>query len=215
MRDVFLAQDLAEFQIVVEADVPVAGSQDDLHVPQLGVIGIGHEVDRVVEVDIVVIIPVHKGFNIEGSTQTKEVANHFRMPERKIAGAKSTKADATAGNFPRAGVIPDLWYKLFRKKLIVLDVPEDSELGMNVPIPTRIIDAVRAKNLDKTSLYKPFDGVQHATIFSLEVAAKRGREDDKRVAMSAEGEDLYVVAKMMAIEFGECFLHGVVLINGR
>lgn len=178
-------------------------------------VGVGHEVDRVVEVDIVIIVPMHKGLNVKCTTQTEKVTDHFGVPEREVAGTKSTKADAAAGNFSRASIIPDLWHEFLRKKLIILDVPEYSELRMNVSIPTRIIDAVRAKDLDKTTFYKPANRVKHTPVLGFIVAAKRGGEYDKWVAVSAESEDLYVVAKMVAVEFGECFLHGVVLINGR
>ncbi len=202
MGDVFLTQDFTELQVTVEADVPVTGAEYDLHLPQFRVIGIWHEVDGVIEVDVVVVVPVHERLDVERPTEVKQVAYHIGMAESEVTGAEPTEADATAGNLVCSGIIPDLGNKFFGKEPIVLDVAFYPVLGMDVTIPAVVIDAIGTKYLNEAPIYEPANGFDHAPVFSFAITPERSWEYDQRIAFGSESQNFHIVAKVVAVEFG-------------
>ena len=215
MGNILLAQNFTELEVVVEANVPITGAKDDFHVPEVAIVGVGHEVYRVVEIDIVIIIAVHERLDVKSTAEAEEVTHHLRMTERKVAGTEATETNPTASHASRTGIVPDLWHEFFRQEFIVLDMPQNPKLGVYVSVPTGIVDAVGAKNLYEASFYEPTNRFQHPPIFSFIVAAQGGGKDNQRITMSAERENFYVVAQVMAVEFGVCFLHWISLLRER
>lgn len=200
--DILFAEDFAELQVAIEANIPVAGAEHDLHVPKIGVIGAGHKVDGVIVVHVVIVITMHEGLNIKSTAEAEEVAHHIRVTEGKVAGAEAAEADA-AGCYPSgAGVVTNLGNELFSQEFIILNVAFDPVLGVDFGVPACIIDAVWAKHLYEPSFYEPTDALNHATVLCLEITTQGSRENDEGIAVGAEGEHFYGVAKVMTKKFG-------------
>lgn len=185
MLDVFLPKDVTELNVVLQAYVPIAGAQDNFNVPEIAVVGTGHEIYWIVEVDVVVIIAVHERLDVESTAQAEEMANHLGMTEGEVTGAESAKTDATTGHFAGRRVVLDLRDKLLGEELVILNMTFYPVLGVGVTVPAAVVDAIGAENLHKTPLYEPANGFNHPPIFGFFITSKRGGENDKRVAMGA------------------------------
>jgi len=207
VRDVLLAQYFAELQVPVQAYIPVRRTEYDLHVPQVPVVGVGHEVDWVVEVYVVVVVTVHERLDVEGTAEAEQVAHHIGMTEGEVARAEPPETDAAAGDPVGTGVVTDLGDPLFGQKAIVLDVAQYAVFGVNVGIPAGIIDAVRAEDLHESPLDEPAQRLYHPPVFGFVIAAECSGEDHQRISPRSENEDLDVVAEVMTVEIDERLVH--------
>jgi hypothetical protein len=200
VRDVFAAEHFTELKVTIQADVPIGGPENDLHFPEFRVIGVGHEIDWVVEVDVVIVVAMHERFNIVSTTEVKQVTYHIRMTKCKVTGAKAAKANASASDFISAGVVPNLRYPFFGEEAIVLDMAFHAVLRVDVSVPTVVVNTVRAKDLHETTLHEPAETLDHSSVFGLAVATQSGRKNHKRITFGTGDMDFNVAAEMMAVE---------------
>jgi len=200
VRDIFAAEHFTKLKVTIQADIPIRGSENYLHFPEFRVIGAGHKIDRIIEVNVVIVVAMHKRFNIVGTAEVKQVTNHVRMTESEVTSAKAAKADAGASDFIGAGVVPNLRYPFFGEKAIVLDVAFHAVLRVDVSVPAVIINTVRAKDLHETTLHEPAETLDHSSVFGFAVTTQSGRENHERITFGTGDVDFNVAAEVMAIE---------------
>jgi hypothetical protein len=58
VADILLLQDATKPFVIGAAAIPLGGTQDNAHIPDGGIAGIGDEIYRVIEIDVVVIVSI-------------------------------------------------------------------------------------------------------------------------------------------------------------
>ena len=78
-------------------------SQHNLHLPQVRVVITRQIIYWIIEIDIVIIVPVHKRVDAKSTTHAEHMAHRFRMPESKVGcmiAAKARTRHNTLCQFP-------------------------------------------------------------------------------------------------------------------
>src|SRR5580704_12976033 len=90
--DAFFEQQAAHGFVLAAADIVFGGAQDDGHFPKSGIGSAGEEIHRFVEIDVIIVVAVCKGPDIEHPAHGKAVRGERWMAEGKIGGLVSAEA---------------------------------------------------------------------------------------------------------------------------
>src|SRR6185312_9134142 len=78
--------------VLSAADIALRCAEDDPHLPKRGLGGAGDEVYGVVEIDIVVVVTICKGADIEDAAHRKAVRGETGMAEGEVGGMVAAEA---------------------------------------------------------------------------------------------------------------------------
>lgn len=180
--DSFLVQDLGHPFVLSFAEILFGGSQNDLHVVKMLVLGIGHEIRGAVKIDVFVEIAFQVLLDIECAAHTKQIRYLLRVAERKVEGMIASKAASSYAYFIDIAFKPDFGNKFLMEHPVVEHVVEYPVFRMEVlGVPTIAVDAIDAIELDLAGFYEPARGFHELEIFIFEIPAHGSWENDYRV----------------------------------
>lgn len=199
--DSFLVKDLGHPFVFTFAEILFGGSQNDLHVIKMLVLGIGQVIWWAVKIDVFVEIAFQMLLDIECAAHAKQIRHLLRVAERKVEGVIAAKAAPGDAYFIDVAFKPDFGNKFFVKHPVVQNVVEHPVFRMKVlGVPTVAVDAVDAVEFNLTRFYEPARGFHQFEIFILEVPAHRGGENNDRISPFSKLEVFDFFPKGMGIK---------------
>jgi hypothetical protein len=193
--DIFFVEFIAESFVISAAAVFVGCTEDDAHVPDGGILGAGDVVDGVIEVDIVVIVSVGEGADVENAAHGEAVSDELWVTECEVDGVVSAEAAAGDGDAGVAGLVAGSSDDLFEYESVIEALVDGAFGGRDTAIvPAVGVHAVGAVDPDLAVIEEPSCGVDETLIFCLVVGALGGREEYERVACVSEYKHLEIFA---------------------
>lgn len=119
MANVLCGEQAAHPFILSAAAIPFGRTEHDTHSPQIGVLGCRNKVHRIVVIDIVVIVSVHKAADVEDAAHGKAIAGDTRVPECEIGRMIASEAAAGGSDAIVSRVMADPWIDLFQQQPVV------------------------------------------------------------------------------------------------
>lgn len=195
VRDRFGGKEPAHPFVLSAADIAFGCSEDDAHFPKCGVGSAGDEVDGVVEIDIVVIVAVGEGPDVEDAAHREAIGGETGMAEGEIGGMVAAEAAAGQGDARVTGFVGCTGRDLFQNQLIVQGVLSGAFGGGNrFVVPGGGVEAVGAIDLDFSRFEELAGGLDEALVFILIVGSAGGGEEDHGVAGMTEHQHFEVPA---------------------
>jgi len=189
VTDVLGGEQTAHQLVLRPAAVPFRCPQHDAHFPQVGVMCTRYEIHGIIEIDIVVIISIHKIPDVENAAHGKAKRCDARMPESKIGGMITSKATAGRGDTAMTCLLTHAWYDLFQQQLVIsCMLPGSLRRRYGLVVPALSIDAVRTIDLYFPVLQEPPGGLDKALVLILVIAALGSGEEDDGIAGVPEDE---------------------------
>ena len=185
------------------AILPGAGAGDEvdvtgvvlLEIPAVG--EVGEVIDGIVEVEIVVVHPVHEIPEIVDTGHGKATLKDIRMLEEGVGGVIRAERCAHSGNGDlRLAVIPDEGNDLFAEVRIEngLDVAAVKRVSAFV-IKAEAVDGVEGIKLDAAGVDEIGEGANHALALEFPLVASTCGKTEERGAPMAVGDDAEIQAE--------------------
>jgi len=166
-----------------------------LEIPAIG--EIGEVIDGIVEVEIVVVHPVHEISQIVDTGHSKATLEDVGMLEQGVGGVIGAEGSAHGGNGDlRLAVIPDEGNDLFAEVGIEngLDIAAVKRVSAFV-VKAEAVDGVDGIELDAASIDEIGEGADHALAFEFPFVASTGGKTQERRAPMAVGNDTEIEAE--------------------
>lgn len=217
--DVLLPQDLRKILGGPAQRLGLAGGQDDVHAPHLlqppRVVLVFDELHRVVEVDVVVVVPVGPVADVVQAVHGQHAAYQIGVAKGEVD--RLIRAEAGPQHHQEGvGVALGEGDHLAAQVVVVLRLAPGAVAR---PFPARVpafgVHAVHAVELDIAALDGIGHGVDHALVLPVEVAPLRGGKDDDARAAVAVHHQLHVAAQVGAVPALMFSVHGVHLFCAR
>src|SRR3954470_10505591 len=197
VRDRLAVQDARKFHIGIQTNIPVRRSQDNLHLPvvaQKPVVGqIGHEVWRIVEVAIVVVVAVKELMDVERAAHAYAVSHDVRVLERKIHAVVTAEAASSDAQLPRLIFPANEWQELVQQVALVLQVTQHTQARMHsLVVPALGVHSIGAEDLYLAPLNLRCECANHASVLIFEELSHRCWEDEQGHPGMAEYERFHV-----------------------
>ncbi len=208
VADIFLLKNEIHPFIIWFADIVFTCSENNTHLPEIGVVVCRDIIYRIIKVNGIVIIAICKLLDIECTAHGETIAGQFRMPESSIHCMIATKtATGKCHSFkPCLMLGPGNKFRCDHpvKSLLVIS----PGVGRNgFIIPALRINAVRTINFYPSIFKKPFGGFDHSLILILIVSALRGWKQNDRLAAVPEYKHFDIAVKGRGMPFIIFFLH--------
>ena len=97
--DALTIKDSGHTLVRFQANIPLGGTQHDVHAPEGRIIGVDHKIYWVVEVDIIVVVAVQEGLNIKGTAHAEQVTHLTGVTERKVSRVVTAEARSSHCHF--------------------------------------------------------------------------------------------------------------------
>ena len=167
----------------------VAGDEPDVVLRQLlqvpGIAQARHVVDGVVEVEVVVVVPVHEAAQVVDPGQAQAAPEQLRVLQQAVDGVvraerRARRGDRDAG---RLALVVDERHHLLGDVRVVhrLHVGAVARVGALV-VPALVVDRVDAEELDLAAVDVVAEGRDHALPLELPLVAAARREHEHRRA---------------------------------
>src|SRR5208337_881442 len=166
-----------------------------LEIPAIG--EVGEVIDGIVEVEIVVVHPVHEIPEIVDTGHGKATLKDVRMLEERVGGVIRAEGCAHSGNGDaRLAVIPDEGDDLFAEVRIEngLDVAAVKRVSAFV-IKAEAVDGVDGIKLDAAGIDEFGERADHALTFEFPFVASTGGKTEERRTPMAVGDDAEIQAE--------------------
>src|SRR4029077_9450834 len=179
MRNRLALQNCRKLDVCVQTNVPIRRTENDLHLPvstQEPVVGqIGHEIWRIVEVTIVVVIPVEKLVNIEGTAHAHAIGHDVGMLQGEIHAMVSAEAAAGHSQLPRLVLPADKGQKFVQDVALVLQMAHQPHSRMHASVvPASYMHGLSAQHLNLAALDLRRESTNHAPVLILKELSHRG-----------------------------------------
>src|SRR5208337_2033911 len=160
-----------------------------LEIPAIG--EIGEVIDGIVEVEIVVVHPIHEISQIVDTGHGKATLENVGMLEQGVGGVIGTEGSAHGGNGDlRSAVIPDEGNDLFAEIGIEdgLDIAAVKRMSVFV-VKAKAVDGVDGIKLDAAGIDEISESADHALAFECPfVAGTGGKTEERRTPMAVGGD---------------------------
>lgn len=198
--DAFLVEQVRKVLVGIQANIPFRGAQDDVHLPERRMVVARKEIYRVVKIDIIVVITIHKHFYVKGAAHGEHVADQFRVLKSEIGRMVAAKTRTCNGYLAPCCIPPDARHQLVKEHLIIPDMVPDPVCRMDtLVVPAQCVHAVGAENLNKAPLHVPVRGLYQTEVLALVIPALTGREQDHRIALMPVDEHFDLPAKALGV----------------
>lgn len=202
MFDAAVVEDVGHSYVAIQANVPVGSAESDLHVAEAPALLIRHEIDRIIEINRIIIKAIEKAPDVEYAAHTEEICDLVGMAEGEISGMETAKAATRHADLADITFIPYIRYELVFQEFVVLNVVRDPVFGIEMlRVPGVGVDRVHTVNLVFPRFDQPPDGFDQAHVLGLVIPAERRGEEQDRVAPTAENKHLHVLVEMMRVVF--------------
>ena len=191
--------------------VPFAGSDDDAHVIVFPRVGCVRQIFvGAVEVNVVVVVAVEKRTDVEGTTQTDEVADKIGMAKGDVPGVIGAQAGAAHGHTV-AMTFSSREIEHVAHNNVFVGIVRSHAIGrMNrLVIEAVEIDGVRTVNREFAGIDIAGDRADQAEIFVLIITAEGGwKQNQRETAAIAESEHFKLATQVGCVPFDVAFVHG-------
>lgn len=206
--DAFLVEKVGQVLVGVQADIPFRGAQDDIHLPERRMVIARQIVYRVVKIDIIVVITIHKHLNIECAAHGKQMADQFGVLKGKIGSVIATEAGTGHCYLAPTGIPADAWHQLMEEHLIVPNVVFNPVGRVNAfVVPAQRIYTVGAENLEETPFHIPMRRLYQPEVLAFVVPPLTGREQNDRIALMPENQHFDIPAEALGVPFVISLFH--------
>lgn len=189
VTNIFPVQYTTELFVGFPAAVPFCGAQHNAHLPEGRIVRRSCIIYRVIEIDIIIIVSVHEGPDIEHTAHGETIAGDGGMPESEVDGVVSAKAAAGNSDAVMTRFFPGPGYDFFQDQSVIKGVVVcPFRRGDRFVIPAERIQAVGAVYFHFPVLEEPAGGFNQSLVFILVVGTLRSREKDQWVAGMTEYE---------------------------
>ena len=216
VTDTLAVQDLGHLYVAAFAEVVFRCAQDNVHPVKLVVLRARHEVGRVIEIDVVVVVAAQEGTDIESRAHGQQVTDLLGVPESKVEGVVPAERCATYAYFLNVTFTLNTGNQLFVQKFVVEDMVPDPGTGVQVlGIQTVFIDTANTVQFYFSRFYKPAGGLGKTEIPVFIVLSHRRWKQHDRVAPVSVNQHLDVSPEVVRIPGSVVFLHGKELMRTR
>src|SRR3954454_15430169 len=152
MRYASGAQKLSHSEVFAQADVMVSHRKHQLHcripLQKPWIADIRDVIDRVVEIKVAVVIPVHKRLHVEGATHRNAGRCHIRMFQGKVQRVVTSQTAACRTNLPPPADTLHERKNFVQQIALIRYVAHNSVMRIDAPVVKALrIDTVHAEQL--------------------------------------------------------------------
>lgn len=145
VTDAFMAQNLGHLVVAALAEIIFRRTQHNVHAVKFVVLCPRHKIGRVVEINVVVVIPTQKRPDVERCAHCEQVTDLFGMAEGEVQRVIPTKRRARNADFLNVTLALNARYEFFVQKFVVQNVVPDAGAGVQVfGVPAVFVDAANA-----------------------------------------------------------------------
>ena len=177
-----------------------------------GVTLVSHIVDRVIEVEVVVVHPVHGIPHVVDARERVTALHVVGMLEECVSGVIGTERCAQRGDpdARRLALGVDERENLVRHIGVVLRLHPAAMEGVRSLVAERIaLDSIDAEDPDAPRFNVGREGANHALAFLLVLVAAAGREGEDRRAVVSVNVDAHVPIETVRVPMLMVTMHGV------
>lgn len=208
----FLQQDIAHFFIMRTTDIVFSGSQYNAQPPDIGVVGIRHEINRIIKIDMVVEIAVQSAFDVEYAAHGENITHDIRVPESEVKGVVAAET-AAGGN---DAVVPCFVLHsrndfIFQHGIITVLVPGPFA-GMRLfVVPGETVETVRAVNFHFALLQEPGCCLYQVSVFCFVIFSHGSGEEQYGNSCRSKDQHFHFAFQIWGVPAVKFLLHAVYL----
>lgn len=182
-------------KVCVLANIPFTKTKSDFQIPEFGIVISGKVIYGIIEVDIIVIVAIHKGANIKRAAHAENMADQIGVSECKINCVKSPKAGAGNGHLIQAVFVTQSVYNFMYDKFVVDQMIFDSISGVYALIvPTVLVNAIYTKDLHLSFIDQMVGRMYEFKILTLKISPHSCGEDNNRGSVVAVDKHFKIAA---------------------